>query len=147
MSTFPTTLGRATYTTHSPLLFAIAHTITQGKRADTNNDGSISAEEVFTKSRQLATLQSSLMWIPIWVGEYLLYKYNLYMLFSFLPQFVESYRFLDMLIPMPVLLATSLLIVVFVCVQFILKMMNGYYVFNWPNTQDEYPGELPLVQL
>ena len=147
MSTFPTTLGRATYTTHSPLLYAVAHTITHSKRYDKNDDGVLSAEEVFRKTRQLTIIQSSLMWMPIWVGEYLIYKHNLYMLFSFLPKLVQGYRFLDKLVPMPLLLATGLLVFVYVGVQVIMKMMNGYYVLNWPNMQDDYLGEFPLVEL
>ena len=147
MSTLPTTLGRATYTTHSPLLYAVAHTITHSKRYDKNDDGLLSVEEVFRKSRQLTFVQSSLMWMLIWVGEYLVYKHNLYMLFSFLPKLVQNYRFLDKLVPMPLLLATVLLIMVYGGVQAIMKMMNGHYVLNWPNMQDDFPGELPLIQL
>lgn len=147
MSTLPTTLGRATYTTHAPFLYAVADTISHPKKYDTNTDDTLSVEEMFWKSRRSAIVQSSLMWIPIWVSEYLVYKYNLYLLFSFLPQLVKSYRFLDRLVPIPLLLATGLSISVYVGVQVFMKMTKGFFILNWPNMKDEYPGELPLVQL
>jgi hypothetical protein len=31
--------------------------------------------------------------------------------------------------------------------QILLKLCTGHYLLNWPNMQDDYLGDLPLVQL
>jgi hypothetical protein len=147
MSTRPDTLGRATYLTHSPFLYSAARTITHGKKYDKNNDGFLSAEEVFRIARPLTFIQSSFLWVPVWISEYLVYKFDLYKLFSFLPGLIKSYRFLDSIVPMPIVLATGIMVFVYLIVQLLVKYLTGHFVLNWPNIQDDYPSELPLVQL
>jgi hypothetical protein len=147
MSTTPWSLGRATFISHSPFLFSLAQSITHSKRYDKNNDGILSAEEAFRVSRPLTFLQSSLIWVPLWVGEYMVYKFDLYKMFSSHPRLIRSYLFLDRIVPFPALLATGILFLMYVYVQLITKSLNGHLMLNWPNMQDDYRGELPLVQL
>jgi len=145
MSTLPHTLGLVTFLTHSPLLYSIATAITNSEKYDNNHDGFLSAEEVFRISRPMTLIQSSFRYVFIWIFAYLYYKFLLYPLISLL--FPLLRQFIDTILPKPVILATCVLPFSIMIAQKLIKYITGYYFLNWPNMQDDYPGELPLVQL
>jgi hypothetical protein len=149
MSTLPDTLGLATHLTFSPLLYSVAETITDGKKYDKNNDGFLSAEEIFRIARPLTLIQSSFRWIFIYIYDWsfvcLYYKFILYPLLSSLPPLIK--KIYDRLLPKPLVLVTFDFPISYLFAQIFLKYITGHYALNWPNTQDDYPGELPLVQL
>jgi len=147
MSTLPSTLGRATLTTHSPLISSVATVVLNSKRYDRDNDGVLSAEEIFRGARPQMLMQSSMLWMYLWFSEYLFYKFNMYKLIAgVFPHVMKTYRSLDRMIPIPFVLATSVFLVAYTLTQILAMHRTGHYVFNWPNMYDEYPGELPIVQ-
>jgi len=147
MSTLPRTLGRATVSTHSPLLYSIASAIKNGEKYDKNNDGFLSAEEIFRIARPMMLIQSSFIWLFYWVSVYLFFKFDLYNLYSFLPRLVKTYHQIDTIVPVPILTATCAFLLFYMIQQILQKNRTGHYLLNWPNMQDGYPGELALIQL
>ena len=152
MSTLPQTLGRATLSTHSPLLYSVATMINNSDKYDKNKDGFLSAEEIFRIARPMTLIQSSFLWISYWVSAYLFFKFDLYKLYSFflprfLPRIIQLYHLIDTLLPRPMLSGTFLFLLFYMDQQLLVKLRTGHYLLNWPNMQDDYPGELPLVQL
>jgi len=152
MSTLPQTLGRATYSTHSPLLFSVAAMINNSEKYDKNNDGFLSVEEIFRIAQPMTLIQSSFFWIYIWVSAYLFFKFDLYKLYSFflprfLPRIIKLYHLFDTILPIPMLSGACLFLLFYIDQQILVKLRTGHYFLNWPNMQDDYPGELPLVQL
>jgi hypothetical protein len=148
MSTLPSTLGRATFTTHSPLLYSIATIVENSKRYDRNNDGFLSVEEIFQKARPRMLIQSSFYWIFLWISGYISFKFDMYDIYtSLLPHFVKLYRLYETLVPIPILSATGFLLFVYLGQQLHFKLGTGHYLLNWPTMQDNYPGDLPFVQL
>jgi hypothetical protein len=146
MSTLPNTLGLMSYMTFSPLLYSIAKVITDDKRCDKNNDGVLSAEEIFQQARPKALIQSSSLWAVYALSDYLFFKFNLYTSMDLSPRLVQLYTFFDTILPIPIVLSTCFFLVFYLLCQSIVKYRDGYYFLNWPHMQDEYPGELPLVQ-
>jgi hypothetical protein len=152
MLTLPHTLGLATFSTHSPLLYSVATIINNSEKYDKNNDGFLSAEEIFRITRPMTLIQSSFYWIYVWVIAYLFFKFDLYKLYSsfvpwFLPRIIKLYHLFDMILPIPMLSGTCLFLLFYMDQQILVKLRTGHYFLNWPNMQDDYPGELPLVQL
>jgi len=152
MSTLPQTLGRATYSTHSPLLYSVATMINNSEKYDKNNDGFLSAEEVFRIARPMTLIQSSFIWIPYWASAYLFFKFDLYKLYSsflphFLPRIIKLYHLFDTILPIPMLSGACLFLLFYMDQQILVKLRTGHYFLNWPNMQDDYLGDLPLVQL
>lgn len=147
MSTLPNTTCRATFITHSPLLYSIATGIKNKKRYDDNNDGFLSAEELFKQARPKTLIQSSFYLIAYLGFMYLIFKYDLYLFFRFLPRLVKIYKFYDTMIPTPFVLATCLSSILYIGMQILIKHSKGHYLINWPNMHDDYPGELALIQL
>jgi hypothetical protein len=145
MSTLPNTLGLISYTTFSPLLYSIAKVITDNKRCDKNNDGVLSAEEVFQQARPKALLQSSSLWAVYALSDYLFFKFNLYTRMDLPHRLEQLYKFFDTILPIPIVLSTFFFLVFYMLCQSIVKYRDGYYFLNWPHMQDEYPGELPLI--
>lgn len=152
MSTLPYTLGRATFSTHSPLIYSVATIINNSEKYDKNNDGFLSAEEVFRIAQPMTLIQSSFIWIPYWVSAYLFFKFDLYKLYSFflprfLPRIIKLYHLFDTILPIPMLSGACLFLLFYMDQQILLKLSTGHYLLNWPNMQDDYLGDLPLVQL
>jgi hypothetical protein len=149
ISTLPDTLGLATFLTFSPLLYSVAKTITNGKKYDKNNDGFLSAEEIFRIAWPPTLIQSSFMWIFLfiydWSSTYLYYKFILYPHLSSLPPFIK--KIYDRLLPKPIVIVTFTFPFSYLFFQIFSKYIYGHYALNWPNMEDDYPGELPLVQL
>jgi hypothetical protein len=127
MSTLPTTLGRATYLTHAPLISSMAWVISHREKYDKNNDGVLSAEEMFRASRPLTFIQSSLLWLPLFITAYILYKFDLYNLFSFLPRYVKIYESIDTMFPMPLLLSFGVFVSGFMFVEILQKLRTGHF--------------------
>jgi len=147
MSTLPSTLGRATEETHSPLLYSIATIIGKGEMYDKNNDGFLSAEEIFRMVRPMTLIMSSQQLISLWISAYLFFKFDLYTIYdSFIPRIVKIYKFYDALIPIPALSGTSFLLYFFISYELLIKVRYGHYLLNWPNMQDTFSGELPLIE-
>lgn len=147
MATLPRTLGLASFLTHTMLLYSLATVITKAHRYDKDNDGVLTVEEAFRSARPQAMIRSASKWIIFWLSVYLTFKYDLYSQFFFLPRLVKIYRLLDWVVPIPVVLATCYLMMVYLFQQNIIHILNGHFFLNWPNMQDDYPGELPLVCL
>ena len=152
MSTLPSTLGRATFITHSPLLYFIARIVKSAQRHDKNDDGILSAEEIFQAARPRMLLHSSLFYSWVWVYFYLFFKLDLYnfyieLLPGSLSRFFQLYRLYDKLVPIPALAAIGPFLLCYLSLQIFMKLLNGHFLLNWPNMQDNYPGELPLIEL
>jgi len=124
MSTLPSTLGRATYTRQSPLLYAIATAVQGGGKYDANNDGFLSAEEIFRIARPMELAQSAVLWTAYLMGT-CLYSNS----------------------PIPLLSAAWKLLWFYVDIQILVFLRDHHFLLNWPHMQDDYPGELPLIQL
>ena len=148
MSTLPSTLGRATLTTHAPLLSSVAKVIRNGENYDRNNDGNLSAEEIFRGARPRMLMQSSVLWMFLFISNYLYFKFDMYHLYDgFLPSLAKFYRLYERVIPIPFALATCLTLGVYLLIQLLEMRSTGHCVFNWPTMQDDYLGELSIVQL
>jgi len=147
-STLPSTLGRATWTTHTPLLSSVARIIRNSERFDRNNDGNLSAEEVFRGARPRMLMQSSVSWMVLWVSDYLFFKFDMYHFYDgFLPSLAKFYRLYERIIPIPFALATCLTLAAYLLIQLLEMRSTGHFFFNWPTMQDEYSGELSIVQV
>ena len=147
-STLPSTLGRATLTTHAPLLSSVAKVIRNCENYDRNNDGNLSAEEIFRGARPQMLMQSSVLWMFLFISNYLYFKFDMYHLYDgFLPSLAKFYRLYERVIPIPFVLATCLTLGAYLLIQLLEMRSTGHCVFNWPTLQDEYPGELSIVQL
>jgi hypothetical protein len=151
-STLPTTLGRATFTTHSPLLYSIAKVLAHGERYDKNKDSVLSAEELFRSSQPRALLQSSLLWVSLWISMVLFFKLDMYNVYStivpnFLPRLITFYYLVDKVVPLAVFSGTLFFLLFYLDQQLLVHLLDDHFLMNWPGIQDEYAGELPLVQL
>jgi len=127
MSTEPDLLERASYLTGFPLVFGMAFACTHGSITDRNKDGAISAEEAFSVARRLVLIQSSFLWIRSWMYSYLAFmiKYD-----------VTSY-----------FLAFLVVVDMYITIQMVLKQFTNHGMGNFPILQDDYDGELPLIEL
>lgn len=123
MSTRPGYLERGIYLTGFPLMAGLAFACSNPKLSDTNNDGIVSAEEAFSIAKPLVHMQSSFMWLGVWLA-------------SFVDYHQEPGAFFKSL------LDTAF---VYAAVQAVVKVINGHYVGNFPVLADGYSGELPLI--
>lgn len=126
MSTSPGLLERGIYLTGFPLEVGIAFACTHPTITDRNKDGVISAEEAFSVARTLVYAQSSIFWIGSWLYSYfaLLMKYG-----------IQSF-----------LLASLVVLDMIFAIQMILKPFTNHFMGNFPTMQDDYSGDLPLVE-
>jgi len=127
VSTEPDLLERANYLTGFPLVAGIAFACTHGSITDRNRDGVISAEEAFNVARTLVYVQSSFLWIGSWMYSY----------FAFVIKYdVRSF-----------FLASLVVIDMYLTIQMVLKLFTNHPMGNFPIMQDDYNGELPLIEL
>lgn len=137
-STLPSTLGRASYLTASPILYAFSKAA--GNPAnDYDGDGNISIEEAFKAARPLIFLQNGLFWLGNWIYMYI---YNLLDLYEVIP--FKKPSTVERLFNKPALSATCSLINSYVVTQLYAKLLSGAFMLNYPHMVDHYSGELPL---
>lgn len=95
-------------------------------------NGTISAEKLFRWAKPIFNAETIVFWIGVWIYGYI----------------IED--IMHPLINGPILLsilATINLLFVLIILQKILPQMYGYPGINQANICDDYPGELPLLQL
>lgn len=123
MSTWPEYLERGIYLTGFPLMAGMAFACTHPKLSDKNNNGFVSAEEAFSIAKPLVHVQSSFMWLSIWLASYA--GYNL-----------EPGSFFQ------ASLDTAL---TYAAVQLVVQVLYQHSMGNFPTIADGYGGELPLL--
>ena len=141
VSTLDGTLGRATWISGFPMTVSIAHGLKRGLTGyakDRDNDGWVSAEEVFKWARPRVFAQNSIFWFGIWTYCFIV-EYEL--------QKAEG-------VSDPVQAAIEALKFVFVefCILQIQTfiMTGGRFLLNWPNMVDRYKTvfiDLPIVKI
>ncbi len=127
MSTQPDYVERGIFLTGFPLITGMAIACSHPEISDSNKDGVISAEEAFSIAKPLVSLQSSLMWLGLWLYSYSEYKSSL-----------EGGAFFYSLID------SSL---AYVILQLETKILTHHFMGNFPIIKDDYSGEFPLIQL
>jgi hypothetical protein len=156
MSTLPDVIGLASYLTQSPLLYSVAKTISHSENSDNNHDGYLSAEEIFQTSRPLTLIQSALFYLNLYFFTLiyipLIYKFFISHFLTLFPPLLQQYylKTWEKILSKPIAYityTTFIFPVILIFQQLFTKAFFGHYAFNWPNMQDDYPGELPLVQL
>jgi hypothetical protein len=147
MSTLPNMLCYFMYITHSPLLFSVVDVIKYNEKYDENKDGCLSVEEIFRIARPLTLMQSIFHEMSSWMLAYLFFKFDLYNLFFFHPVQEKFYKIIDAIVPNAKVLASCIFFFDFLYAEIQLIYSSGHYGLNWPNMRDDYPGDLPLIQL
>ena len=123
VSTLEDTIGRASFLLGFPMTFGLAIACNQKylfHAPDKNNDGIISAEEMFKWAAPIIYSELSLFWIGQWVYILLSTKDPLSAVISTFVQWILS--------------------------EVTAYLMSGHFLFNCPHMIDKYPGELPLLE-
>jgi hypothetical protein len=123
MSTRPGYLERGISLTGFPLAAGLAFACSHPKLTDRNADGIVSAEEAFTVARPLVGLQSSLLWLGVWLYSSALYQQ-------------EPWAFAH---------AAADTALAYGAVQLVIKALDRHYMGNFPVMADGCAGELPLI--
>ena len=124
VSTLEDTIGRASFLLGFPMTFGLAIACNQKylfHAPDKNNDGIISAEEMFKWAAPIIYSELSLFWIGQWVYILLSTKDPLSAVISTFVQWILS--------------------------EVTAFLMSGHFMFNCPHMIDNYPGELPLIKI
>ena len=127
MSTHEDLLSRGIYLTGFALTAAMALASSHPDKSDQNNDGIISTEECFRYAKPLVYLQSSLIWLELFI-------------------LLSGAAIMDQ-VPMPFAVGMLMTIYEFFLIQTIMLLLNRHFCVNLPIMQDDYPGELPLIVL
>lgn len=153
MSTLPNCVCRL-FPSGPPFSDAIAYSFGQYAR-DSNDDGIISAEEAFAIARVLYLAPSAALSVLYWISAYITVKTGIYKYYLEAPILKHIYNlpFYKRLIAFlyddqhPLKSATRLLLFYWFYIQYTSLLFNGHFCANWANIHDDYPGELPLVEL
>jgi hypothetical protein len=127
MSTQPDYVERGIFLTGFPLITGMAIACSHPELSDSNKDGFISAEEAFSIAQPLVSLQSSLLWLGLWLYSYAQYTRTM-----------EAGAFFYSLIDS---------CLEFFVLQLETKILTHHYMGNFPIIKDGYSGEFPLIQL
>ena len=124
VSTLEDTIGKASFLIGFPITFGLAIACNQKymfHAADSTNDGIISIEEAFRWAVPIIYAELSMYWIALWV-----------------------YMCVTLGDPTQ---ATIELLIEFMLSQAMAYLMSGHFLLNAPHMIDNYPGELPLLEI
>lgn len=123
VSTLEDTIGRVSFLIGFPMTFGLAIACNQKylfHAPDENNDGIISAEEVFKWATPLIYSELSLFWIGQWVYLLLITKNPITAVINTFVQWILT--------------------------EITAFLISGHLLLNYPHMIDKYPGELPLIE-
>jgi len=124
MSTLEDTIGKASFLVGFPITIGLAVASNQKYRfhaEDKNDDGFISAEEIFNWARYFIFAELSAYWIATWLANILF----------------------DGQKPYEAIVSTF---INFCISQITAFVMSGHFMLNFPNMVDNYPGELKIIE-
>jgi len=124
VSTLEDTIGKASFLIGFPMTFGLAIACNQKfmfHATDKSDDGFISIEEAFNWAKPLIYAELAFYWIGLWV-----------------------FLLLNQGDPVA---ATIQLFLEFVMSQVMAYLMSGHFLLNAPHMIDNYPGELPILEL
>jgi len=124
VSTLEDTIGRVSFLFGFPMTFGLAIACDQDfmfHATDVSGDGFISIEEAFNWAVPIIYGELSIYWIGVWISL-LINQGN-------------------------PLMATVQLFIEFILSQIITYIISGHFLLNCPHMIDNYPGELPLVEV
>lgn len=124
VSTLEDTIGRVSFLLGFPMTFSLAIACNQKylfHAPDKNNDGILSAEEVFKWAAPIIYSELSLFWIGQWIYLLLLLKSPIAAIINVFVQWIMA--------------------------EITAYLISGHFLFNCPHMIDNYPGELPLIKV